>query len=82
VVGGPVVSKGRTELHLCRAPSLVRLNVLHRDEEETLRLEGVRRGAVLSLRPEPALSPEPETDVKVRAGRDAVVSVVSGEPGV
>jgi ribosomal protein RSM22 (predicted rRNA methylase) len=70
VVGGPVVSKGRTELHLCRAPRLVRLNVLHRDEEETGRLEDVRRGAVL------ALAPEPEGDTTVRAGRGAKVTIV------
>ncbi len=69
VVGGPVVSKGRSELHLCRAPSLVRLSVLGRDEEETAQLEGVRRGAILALDPEPAV------DAKVRAGRDARVSV-------
>jgi ribosomal protein RSM22 (predicted rRNA methylase) len=70
VVGGPIVSKGRRELHLCQAPSLVRLNVLDRDEEEAAQLEGVRRGAVLSLDPEPA------GDETVRAGRHARVTIV------
>lgn len=70
VVGGPVVSKGRRELHLCQAPSLVRLNVLERDEEETAKLEGVRRGVVL------ALDPEPEVDSNIRAGRHAEVTIV------
>lgn len=62
VVGGPIVEKGRTEWHLCRAPSLVRLAVLHRDREETDRLASLGRGGRVHLDPTPA------DDARVRAG--------------
>jgi SAM-dependent methyltransferase len=69
VVGGPIETKGRTEWHLCRAPSLVRLGVLHRDEAERMRLEPVRRGDRVVLTPEPA------PDATVRTPRDVQVAL-------
>lgn len=70
VVGGPIVEKGRTEWHLCHAPNLVRLSVLHRDRDETERLSVVGRGARL------ALTPPPEGDARIRAGTTARVEVL------
>jgi hypothetical protein len=67
VVGGPIVQKGRTEWHLCRAPSLVRLSVLHRDRGETERLESLARGDRV------VVDPTPDTDAQVRAGKDVRV---------
>lgn len=69
VVGGPVETKGRTEWHLCRTPSLVRLGVLHRDEDETARLAPLRRGDRVVLTPEPA------PDATVRTPRDVQVAL-------
>lgn len=69
-VGGPIVQKGRTEWHLCHAPGLVRLAVLHRDRDETERLETLGRGARVML------SPAPEGDASVRAGATASVEVL------
>lgn len=54
VVGGPIVQKGRTEWHVCRAPAIARLAVLHRDRAEADRLASLARGARVILRPEPA----------------------------
>ncbi len=70
VVGGPIVQKGRTEWHVCRAPALVRLAVLHRDRDETDRLSGLGRGNRV------ALTPSPEGDAAIRAGTAARVDVV------
>ena len=61
VVGGPIVQKGRTEWHLCHAPSLVKLAVLHRDRDETERLASVGRHDRLLL------APTPGSDASVRA---------------
>ncbi len=74
VVGGPIVQKGRTEWHVCRAPALARLAVLHRDRDETERLSGLVRGSRVRLRPEPA------DGVTIRAGSAVEVSVV-GQAG-
>ena len=54
VVGGPIVQKGRTETHLCHAPDLARLSVLHRDRDETERLSVIARGSRVTLDPMPA----------------------------
>ena len=70
VVGGPIVQKGRTEWHLCRAPSAVRLAVLHRDEDEAERLADVARGARVEV------SPVPDDAAIVRVGKTARVEVV------
>ena len=70
VVGGPIVQKGRTEWHLCRAPDHVRLAVLHRDREETERLASLGRFDRVLLRPTPAAG-----DGAVRAGSEARVEV-------
>lgn len=70
VVGGPMVEKGRTEWHLCRAPSLVRLSVLHRDRDETARLTPIVRGSRVSL------TPTPPEDARVRAGLGARVEIL------
>jgi ribosomal protein RSM22 (predicted rRNA methylase) len=67
VVGGPIVQKGRTEWHLCRAPSLVRLSVLHRDRDETDRLASLGRGDLVIV------DPAPEGDAPLRVGKDASV---------
>jgi ribosomal protein RSM22 (predicted rRNA methylase) len=71
VVGGPIVQKGKTEWHVCQAPDLARLSVLHRDRDETEKLEGVGRGARLRV------DPKPEDGSTIRAGTTAKVEIVS-----
>ncbi len=64
VVGGPIVSKGRRELHLCMDGEHRRLNVLDRDAGSVDR--HLSRGAVLDVQ-------VVEAREVMRAGRDATV---------
>ena len=70
VVGGPIVQKGKTEWHVCQAPDLVRLSVLHRDRDETERLSGLGRGARVRL------TPKPEDGSTIRAAATTEVEIV------
>ena len=70
VVGGPIVQKGRTEWHVCHAPTLARLSVLHRDRDETDRLEALGRGSRVEL------TPAPEDGANARAGASTRVDIV------
>lgn len=70
VVGGPIVQKGRTEWHVCRAPALARLAVLHRDRAEADRLAPLARGSRVILRP------PPEDGATARAATATEVEIV------
>jgi hypothetical protein len=70
IVGGPIVEKGRTEWHACRAPALVRLSVLHRDRDETLRLAGLGRGSRVEM------TPPPPDGATIRAPTKAQVEIL------
>jgi len=55
VVGGPVVTKGKTEWDACGAPGLVRLRRLDRERSDaSAALDDAPRGALLRLDREPA----------------------------
>lgn len=64
VVGGPISSKGRTEWHACGEAGLLRIRRLDRHRREHDPLEGVGRGAILTIEGHP--------DASVRSDRVAM----------
>jgi hypothetical protein len=64
IVGGPIASKGKVELHLCHDARITRLDWMSRDGEPPITLH---RGARVTMDREP-------TSERVRHGRDVVIT--------